>query len=58
MRYWYFLLLFTSRIAFGQTYTVESIPNPKNLTNTFVSDPANILNETTVTSINLLLDSL
>ncbi len=58
MRYWYFLLLFTSRIAFGQTFTVESIPNPKTLTNTFVSDPAHILNETTVTSINLLLDSL
>ncbi|HPD58682.1 MAG TPA: TPM domain-containing protein, partial [Paludibacteraceae bacterium] len=57
-----FILLLTSFAIcsiWSQTYTVETIPNPKKLNRfAFVSNPDGILNPETESQINNLLDSL
>jgi len=58
MRYWVALLLLTSNLAQAQQYTLDTTPNPKVENNTYVSDPTHILEQGTVTTINLLLDSI
>lgn len=52
------LLLITAFSAAAQTYTVETVPNPKEQSNTFVSNPDGILTEETVGTINQMLASL
>lgn len=44
--------------SLGQVYTVETVPNTKLVNNSYVSDPAGLLNAYTVSEINGLLDSL
>ena len=51
------LLIFRAN-SYGQTYTVETVPNTKLVNNSYVSDPAGILDSYTVSEINSLLDSL
>jgi uncharacterized protein len=58
MKHYFVLLLFISTLTWAQTYTVDTTPNPKAENNTFVSDPTYILSESTVASLNFLLDSL
>ena len=56
-----FLIIFysISVFAFAAEYTVQTIPNPKNVTeNGFVSNPDGILKAETVQQINIYLDSL
>ncbi|MCK6616044.1 MAG: TPM domain-containing protein [Cyclobacteriaceae bacterium] len=44
--------------GYAQTYTVETVPNTKLINNSYVSDPARILHDTTVARINQLLTDL
>ncbi len=44
--------------GYPQTFTVESVPNTKLVNNSYVTDPARILHDTTVAHINQLLTSL
>ncbi|MFN3839191.1 MAG: TPM domain-containing protein [Cyclobacteriaceae bacterium] len=44
--------------GYPQTFTVESVPNTKLVNNSYVSDPARILHDTTVAHINQLLTGL
>jgi uncharacterized protein len=44
--------------AYGQTYTVETVPNTKLINNSYVSNPDGILSESAVQQINTGLDSL
>ncbi|QOI96382.1 MAG: TPM domain-containing protein [Flammeovirgaceae bacterium] len=44
--------------GYAQTYTVETVPNTKLVNNSYVSDPARILHDTTVARINQLLTNL
>lgn len=60
MRYCIALFLFwlaTTNLA-AQVYTVETVPNPKVVNNTWVSDPTGILSYDTFTLLNAKLDSL
>ena len=57
-----FLLLFTSLIGFSQnetktvqTFTVETVPDPKKSNGGFVSDPSNYLTTSEKTSLNRLI---
>jgi hypothetical protein len=38
-----FFLILVNQAIFGQQYTINTVPNPKKLNNTWVSDPDNIL---------------
>jgi uncharacterized protein len=58
MRYLTSALLFLVVAAFSQTYTVESVPNTKLATNSYVSNPDNFLSESTVAEINTILGAL
>jgi uncharacterized protein len=42
----------------AQSYTVETVPNTKLVNNSYVSDPAHLLHDTTVARINQLLSEL
>ena len=54
-----FLLILLSLPAFGASYTLDNIPNPKVYdSRTYVSNPDGIIQATTVQQINILLDSL
>jgi uncharacterized protein len=54
-----FFAIFTITYVWGQTYTIETVPNPKKLNRSaFVSNPDGILNVETESQINNLLDSL
>lgn len=44
--------------CFAQTFTVETVPNTKLVNNSYVSDPARILHDTTVARINQWLTEL
>lgn len=44
--------------GYAQTFTVETVPNTKLVNNSYVSDPARILHDTTVARINQLLTDL
>ena len=39
-------------------YTIETVPNPKTINNSYVSNPDGILREETVYQINTMLDTL
>ncbi len=52
------LLVLLPLFSVAQIYTIETIPNPKEENNTYVSDPAYSLSRTTVDYLNDLLDSL
>ena len=51
------LFLYAAMVS-GAAYTVETVPNPKTLNNSYVSNPDGILSESTVYKINVMLDSL
>ncbi|HEY5824194.1 MAG TPA: TPM domain-containing protein, partial [Cyclobacteriaceae bacterium] len=51
------LLLFPFTVL-AQTYTVETVPDTKLGTNSYVSNPDGIISEITVEQINVILDSL
>lgn len=54
-----FLSLFLySAMVFGVEYNVETVPNPKTLNNSYVSNPDGILSNETVLKLNVMLDSL
>ena len=54
-----FLSLFIySAMVSGAEYTVKTVPNPKTINNSYVSNPDGILSESTVYNINVMLDSL
>jgi uncharacterized protein len=52
------LFLFISLAAEAQIFTVETVPNTKLVNNSYVSDPAHILNDSTTARINQLLGDL
>lgn len=52
------LLTCLSLSVFAQVFTVETVPNTKLVNNSYVSDPAGILQNTTVNQINQLLGDL
>jgi uncharacterized protein len=53
------LLCISVQTVFGQSYTVETVPNPQAADkHNFVSNPDNILKASTVTDINTQIDSL
>ena len=52
-----FALLFVSQI-FAQTYTINTVPNPKKLNNTWVSDPDNNLSADTKNLLNNKIDAI
>ena len=52
------LLLIISTISAQTIWTVESLPNPKAVDNTYVCNPDNILDATTVRYLNTLLQAL
>ncbi len=54
---WAFLLLLPS-VVFPQSYTVETVPNVKLETNSYVSNPDGIISSTTVTAIDSILSQL
>ena len=51
-------MFFYAAMVSGAAYTVETVPNPKTLNNSYVSNPDNILTNQTVSILNVLLDSL
>jgi uncharacterized protein len=51
-------LICISILVTAQVYTVETVPNTKQTNNSYVSDPTQILNDTTVSRINQLLGDL
>lgn len=54
-----FSLLIISLMAVGANYTLDNIPNPKvRDSRTYVSNPDGIISESTVSELNVLLDSL
>lgn len=54
-----FILILLSLPAFGASYTLDNIPNPKVYdSRTYVSNPDGIIQTATVQQINILLDSL
>lgn len=58
-RFLIILLFLISRSGFGQiVYTVETVPNVKLITNSYVSNPDSILTEATVYTINSKLGDL
>src|ERR1700747_3715883 len=61
-RFSLFTILFLSLIIKTQIcsafYTVESVPNPKVATNSYVSDPDHFLQQETISEINTLLSTL
>src|SRR5690242_14609619 len=52
------LSLLISLTANAQVFTVETVPNIKLVNNSYVSDPTNILNDSTVARINQILGDL
>lgn len=52
------LLLLFSLATEAQIFTVETVPNTKLVNNSYVSDPAHILNDTTIARINQILGEL
>ncbi|MCS6824548.1 MAG: TPM domain-containing protein [Cytophagaceae bacterium] len=42
----------------GQVYTPESVPNPREMNGTWVSDPDRILSEGTIRKINIIINEL
>jgi uncharacterized protein len=52
------LILFLPLFSTAQTYTVETVPNTKLITNSYVSNPDGLISESAVSQINLMLDSL
>jgi len=42
----------------AQTYTIESVPNPKEQNNTYVSDPTNILSAQAKTELNQMIAAI
>jgi len=52
------ILICLSVSAFGQSYTVESIPNTKLVNNSYVSNPDNIISPSAVAVIDSVLGSL
>lgn len=52
------LILFLTSDIFAQTYTVESVPDPKNIGRGYVSNPDRILSGSNVSNINTLLANL
>jgi len=58
MRYLSFLLLLVVPAALTAQSTVESVPNQKLITGSYVSNPDNILDPSTVAQIDSLLSSL
>lgn len=54
-----FILIFTFNISFAQkVFKVDDVPNPKEVDNTFISDPTHILQENTIDIINQKLQFL
>ena len=52
------LFLFISVSLFAAEYTIETVPNPKELNNSYVSNPDNIISDNTVYQLNTKLNSL
>lgn len=52
------LFILVSLTAEAQVFTVETAPNTKLVNNSYVSDPTNILNDTTTARINQILGDL
>jgi uncharacterized protein len=44
--------------ALAQTFTVKTVPDPRQANNSHVSNPSSLLKQTTVDSINSILDDL
>lgn len=53
-----FFLLFLAHFGFAQSYTLETVPNPKNRGNSYVSDPTNILSGGDVSKINRIIGEI
>lgn len=54
----FFLTILCWQPAWAQSYTVQRVPNVKQVNNSYVSNPDDLIRETTVVQINQLLDSL
>lgn len=54
----FLIFISISGILSATEYTVETIPNPKTINNSYVSNPDGILREETVYQINTILDTL
>ncbi len=56
----FFVVIFIFILGFVQAaeYTVKTIPNPKTINNSYVSNPDGILREETVYRLNTILDTL
>ena len=53
------IFIFTSsQILAQETYTVKTVPNPKTINNTWVSDPGSLIAEVDKTKINQLIDTI
>jgi len=52
------ILLIYFHLLSAQPFTVETVPNTKLLNNSYVSNPDNLLSNTAVSQINVLLDSV
>lgn len=57
-RFFFLLFIFSATLGLAQTYTVETVPNAKLINNSYVSNPDNLINETTVAQINQHLAAL
>ncbi len=54
----FFLLIALVSTAHAQSYTIETVPNTKLISNSYVSNPDHVLSNQAVVEINQLLDSL
>jgi len=57
-KFFVLILLFTEAPCSAQTYTIESVPNMKLINNSYVTNPDNLINESTVIQINQQLATL
>jgi uncharacterized membrane protein YgcG len=53
-----FFLILVNQAIFGQQYTINTVPNPKKLNNTWVSDPDNNLSADTKNLLNDKINAL